>query len=599
MKKHGVLALIVFLSFISIVSADTNQTDENKVTLAYQCLENGVNSSSPSLEESIFAILALGSNNKVEQKIENEKSSSGNTTCWPKQGCRVKDTAQALLSYRQIGKNTDAIENYLISKKSPTTGLNWFLEIDIQDHVAADCTLKYAGNERTINIGADMKLSGDPGSCLSIVSSGYWLEISQSCLDRSFEVSCTQNFVTALLYKKEGSDTLFISPNTHSATSPSSTNETINSRCFKTSSGCDYEGSLWAALALNQESVDISPFIPYLVAFAQDNQQLFPSAFLYKLTNGQDYFSSLAQSQSANNYWQLSNNRFYDTAIGLLALQGKQVVELDKAKTYLLNVQGSNGCWNNNNLRDTAFLLYAGWPDASRIQSTTGGNGSQGESCESASAQYNCESSEYACVQAGGQALRNYECSSSLICCSIAIPRQTCSQQSGELCSANEECLGTIVEAVDGRCCVQGACQARTQEQNQCENVGGSCRSSCDSDVEDESTESCPISGDVCCIAKETPVKSSSSWTTWVIVLLVLIVLVVLAIVFRRKIQFMLFKARKSGTSSSPVSLRRFPPSSPPPGAYRPHPASSLRKPMSQLDKEMEDTLHKLRDITK
>lgn len=598
MKKSGVFVFLIFLAALPLVAADTNQTSESKITLAYQCLESGINnkttSSPPSLEESTFAILALGSNTKAEQKLEDDKSTSGNTTCWPKQGCKLKDTAQALLAYKQMGKNTDSIENYLLSKRSPASGLNWFLEIDIQDHVASSCTLKYTGNERTINIGTDMKLTGDAGSCLSIISSGYWLEISQSCLDYSFEISCSQNFLTTLLYKKAGSDTLYVSPNTHSATSPASTNETINSRCFKTSSECDYEGSLWSALALNQKNVDISSYIPYLVAFAPDNVQFFPSAFLYKVTNGQDHFSQLVQSQSANKYWQLSTNKFYDTALALLALQGKSALEGDNAKTYLLNAQASNGCWNNNNLRDTAFILYAGWPDSSRVATTTGGNFTSQASCESSSSQYSCESSAYACAQAGGQALNNYNCPGSLLCCSVAIVQQTCSQQSGQLCTSSEECTGTSIDASDGQCCI-GTCQI-VQQTNQCEDLGGACRSSCDEDTEEESSESCQLAGDICCTPKQVVAKKSSV-TTWVIILLVLIVLVVLAIVFRKKIQLMLFRSRRpSDVSSSPVRRPPFPPSSSMP--YRPRPpAAPQRKP--QVDKEMDETLRKLRDMAK
>ena len=118
MKKSGVFVFLIFLAALPLVAADTNQTSESKITLAYQCLESGINnkttSSPPSLEESTFAILALGSNTKAEQKLEDEKSTSGNTTCWPKQGCKLKDTAQALLAYKQMGKNTDSIKNYLL-----------------------------------------------------------------------------------------------------------------------------------------------------------------------------------------------------------------------------------------------------------------------------------------------------------------------------------------------------------------------------------------------------------------------------------------------------------------------------------------------------
>ncbi len=610
MNKIGVLSIVLLLFTCSLVSAALNDSDSSLIDKAYTCLENSINnkttSSPPSLQESIFTILALGSNKKAEEKIENEKrTNTNNSICWPKAACSLKDTAQALLAYDQLGKDTTSIENYLTSKTGPTTGLAWYLLIDIDNHEPASCTIKSSNTQSTITIGSDMKLSGSVGgTCLSITPEGYWLEISNSCLDKSYEVSCNNDFITTILYKKSGSDTLFVSPNTHSASSSGYTNESIKSRCFKLNADCDYESSLWATLALDKAGKDISVYVPYLVATQPDNEQFLPASFLYKLTNGQDHYNDLIQAQKSSQYWQAPTthyNKFYDTALALLALQGKDSVEASKSKDYLLSVQGSSGCWNNNNLRDTAFLLYAGWPDASRTPSQGSGNGTVNiENCESASLQYSCVSSLLACADAGGDSLRNYVCPGSLKCCSVIIPQLTCAEQNGNVCSDTEVCSGTEADSSDGSCCL-GQCKPVAQESNQCEAVGGTCQSSCDSDTEDELSEICPSSGDLCCSVKSDPSSNSSSSSgIWITLLVILIILVVLAIVFRNRIKLWLFKSKKaSGVSSSPMTIRRppFPPSSSSPQRYvqRPMPA---RKP-SQPDKEMEETLRKLKEMTK
>ena len=65
MNFRGVFLFVILISLIiPLVSADTNQTSE-RVSKAYQCLENSVNnktSSQLSFQESAFSILALGNN---------------------------------------------------------------------------------------------------------------------------------------------------------------------------------------------------------------------------------------------------------------------------------------------------------------------------------------------------------------------------------------------------------------------------------------------------------------------------------------------------------------------------------------------------------
>lgn len=592
MKKSGVIFVLSLMMMFSLVSAEVNDTSTPEgIDRAYQCLETEIEaktSAALSLQEATFSILALGSNAKAEQKLESER---GTNNCWPKSSCKLKETAQSLLAYNVLRKDGAPIASYLLSKNGTASDLSWFLLIDISNHEPASCTIRYSNSQNAIQIGEDMKITGNPGSCLSVISTGYWLQIAPNCLDRSFEISCNEDFITTLLYKKSNAETVYVSAKTNSAASSGQTKEQVNAKCFKNGAECDYEGSLWAAFALSQVGKDVTPFIPYLVAAAPDNQEYFPSAFLYKLTGGQDQYSEVVGSQLANQYWLAPSsayNKFYDTALGLLALQDKDAQETANAKNYLTSIQSIDGCWNNKNVRDTAFILYGGWSE----QGPSGGSGGSSEALCSEGG-FSCESSALQCQGAGGEILNNYVCPGALYCCSIAVSDQTCDQQGGSVCSSNEQCSGREVGSSDGSCCLS-TCEPIQNNFNECEQAGGTCRSSCNSD-ESSSSLLCTSGSDICC---ELQVEESGSSSLWIIILLILIILVVLAIVFRHRIKLWLHK--KKGPSSTPITVRRppFPPAGParmPPTRPAMMPA---RRPSAQ-DKEMEDTLRKLREMSK
>ncbi len=575
------------------------ELDLSGVDKAYSCLENEVDEKdSFSLQESVFGVLALGSEDKLEDVIENEKKSGED--CWPKSGCNLRETAQVLLAYDRIGKSTDDIEDWLLSKNGTADELTWYLEVEVTNHVASECTVKYNGDERSIDVREDFTLSGSGGSCLSVSSSGYWLKIDDDCLEEEFEVSCDEDFITTLIYQKGLSGTLFVSSETHSAPSLGTTTEKVNAQCFKSGNSCDYEGSLWAALALHEVGKETSEFIPYLLALAPDNKKYFPESFLYIL-GVEDQYGSVAEQQKQGDYWQMGGspyNRFYDTSLGMLSLQGSGASELGNSQSYLLEVQTKEGCWNNNNIRDTAFVLYSGWP---RGVSTSGGGGTVGQSCTS-SGNY-CER-EGACLDSGGLVLGELECSNFRdVCCNVRIVESTCFEQGGRICGAGEQCSGDITSSADGSCCL-GTCEIR-EVTDVCASGGGMCRVSCDED--DEITgDACPIAGDVCCKTSSEPSGGISAWV-WILLLLILIALVVLGIVYRNKLRVFIYRwkgkiktqkiERPRGGPGIPVGMRRAIPRFSPAG--RPVRRAPRRRTGGRGDRELEETMRKLKEMSK
>ena len=609
-------------------SSSSNLNSGDAVDRGYACLEDQIkDKTSLSLQEAIFSTLAVGKKANLEKIITDNKRS--NEECWPKEGCKLKDTAQVLLTYNRIGTNTDKIEQWILSKNATATDLNWYLEIDVQNHVSSQCTITYDGSDKKIQIKDDMKLSGNPGSCLTITSSGYWLRIKDNCLDKTFSVSCDQDFITTLLYEKSSGGTIYVSSETHSAASLGKTEEKVNAQCLKSGTVCDYEGTLWSALALQKSGNDISKFKVYLVALAEDNKRFFPSSFLYLLYGLEDQYSETIQSQKQGQYWQQAGtpySRFYDTSLGMLALSSSSSGEFDAARQYLLKIQEKSGCWNSNNIRDTAFLLYSGWPKT--ISNGGGGTSGGGVLCEN-SGKY-CEGAN-SCLDAGGVISYDLDCPRfGEFCCSVNIQELTCAEQNGRVCPSNQECSGSVLPSVEGSCCV-GTCQEIEVEET-CVIFGGICRSSC-FEGEEEGSEVCS-GGDVCCQEVIAPSKGISIWI-WIVILAILILLVLIALYYRNKLRILWYRWR-GGASVKPVERRGPPggagftppvrpmqrpgfmfgrqpmrpnpamqrPTPPPPRPVAPsRPASVSKSAPSKVnpskDSEFEETMKKLREMSK
>lgn len=621
MKKRvmtGFLLLIMLISFAIADEHDVNATNSTvqgatsanaveNIDKAYQCLISEIeDKDSLSLQEAVFSVLALGPNDKLDSIISSEKSSSFN--CWPKGSCKIKDTAQVLLAYQRAGRETAGIVSWLESKSIASSELSWYLEIDIANKVESECTVKYSGDERTVRIEEDMQISGSAGSCLTVSNSGYWLKVRDNCYDEEFEISCDEDFVTTLLYQKGNSGTVFVSSNTNSAPSLGTTSEKVESECFSTGSSCDYEGTLWATYALSKEGVNIDKYLPYLSALAEDNSKFFPESFLYVMVGGQDNYAEIVGSQKQSKFWEASAspyNRYYDSSLAFLAIGGEGYSEVENARNYFLQIQTDEGCWNNNNIRDTAFLLYSGWP---KVVSTSG---DEIVACESRG--YVCGSA-LSCLSSGGQVLNEYVCTGNVnqVCCSANPSAPSCSEQGGEICGADEVCSdGNLAPSSQGSCCLS-SCVEKQETSETCSDAGGTCRPVCQDGEETLSGETCKISGDVCCAVESGgDSQDGGNWWIWITLLSILIILVILGIIYRNKIKLWYYKW-KGRAGSSPI--RRGPPRGPPSGPrpiqFPRRPAPIFGKPIgtrrplrpaphsNHNDKEMEETMRKLKEMS-
>lgn len=619
MKKRvvGVLGIVIIALLIlqiSLIRAEENATGYD---LGYECLKSEIETKGVSnliAEELAFSLLAMSydSDMKTNLKTALDSKKSSTESCWPSTSCTIKDTALALLALDYIGENTESIEYWLLNQTTAPRDLIWFLEIDqTGDAEGMQCEIKYKNSTKVVTVDSDKKISGNTGSCLTIAYDGYWLEIDNNCFNDEFEVSCDDDFVTALLYKKRDSSTFYVSSLTHTGIAQGSATEQVSSLCFKRGgASCDYEGSLWATLALNKVGREINAYTPYLVALSSDNSRYLPSAFLYMVLGYDEYYNELISAQKPDGYWQtVSGKRYYDTALALLALQNLASEQASEAETYLLEGQPEDGCWAS--IRDTAMLLYSASPRDADDEEITIANRSD---CEEFS--YFCVQNNVTCTEAGGEMLDNFYCSSwsRPVCCSQQENEETCDEQGGVICAVDEECQGTRITASDtGSCCLNGVCTEEVvSPETDCEIAGGTCKTNCADNEEEKTAYSDSCTGiEKCCSAKGDDEGFAKYWWIWLLVLLIVIAVVI--ILFKDKLRDRYYSVKDKFSKTPPPANNK------PPMAFHPGPPMQRLPPPRQIlqqrpplpprrmppsvqfskERELSNTLRKLKEIGK
>lgn len=529
------------------ISAEDTDLSKN----GYKCLKQEIDKkgcSDLSLEENIFSLLSTG---KCESQLLSKKKTQG---CWGSSSCNIKETAQAIIALKMQGLDISSYVPWLLAQNE-TSNTYWFLQIDTSN-TAATCTINSATlSSCSVTIGENEKLDLSGCSSCFLIDNEYWIEIKPSCYAQEFEISCDKDFSTTLFYKKtQNSPTIHILDAGKSGLADDAIIEQANPLCFGTP--CDYEGTLWAAFALDLVEENISPYLPHLIALAEANDNYLPESFLYYLTDDSAYSASLKAKQKADKYWSESGNKYYDTAVALFPLSGSSN-EKTNAIAWLEGEQDSDGCWNSKNIVDTAFLLYSLWPKATVSQQ-------QLSSCEGVG---ECMSSA-GCVDAEGNEM-NYSCYGfGKVCCDKQEEEPTCNEMGGTICETGEICNVNTQSASDTSVCCVGICEEETTETSECELNSGICRDDCLSGEEINLTYECLETSEFCCVVKT---KREIPWL-W-IALGVLVVLGVVLFIFRKKI----FKPKPEEIPRAPAR-----PGTPPRRMPQRRPITPGRVPISQ-----------------
>lgn len=601
--------LLIFLMIILILNISFTfaalDTSSNVSDKGYACLESKIKDkcSSLSVEDKIFSLAATG-------ECKNEILSTAlNNECWPKSGCKIKTTAQAMIALKEQGVNVSKSINWLLAQKMAPTGLDFLLQIEMPK--PGKCSISYSGSSSSssssynILINENKKISNNAGSCLSLYGD-YWLKVKNTCYDKQFEISCNDSFITEIIYKDSASQTIYVPQQVQNQIGGGKLTEKVNSYCFKQGSSCDYEGSLWASLVLNGFGYDSASYLPYLITRQSANEQFLPESFLYALL-GDAYRNDILTKQQENRYWVASGDKFYDTAVALYPFQYDDLTEKSNSISWLEEVQGRDGCWQS--IRDTAFILYSIWPKrASSLPNPVQ------QDCETAG---NFCMSRANCASVNGNELTFSGCfGAANICCSKEKPLDTCSHQNGAICSSSETCTGDVIDASDlisgERCCVSGDCVASSTpetpstEKSQCQTYSGNCRNSC---LSSEQQASYICNNDqICCLEASKPARNYLG----IIIFSVLIILVFLGLIFRKQLRDILSKIKSGGKGKSSAS--KFPPRGFPPSTSQIQPRMMPRRiiplqtqPVRQITRpaaakkstEVDEVLKKLKEIGK
>jgi len=204
------------------------------------------------------------------------------------------------------------------------------------------------------------------------------------------------------------------------------------------------------------------------------------------------------------------------------------------------------------------------------------------------------------------------------LCCDVDISEENCFEKGGVLCGFDEDCIGGSMPASDGANCCTDTCVPRGDDDDDDDDDFLECESDNDCLSDEE------------CINNECFVKDSggSGIWFWIILFLILIGLTVLGIIYRDKLRLWYYKMRGKAKTSKvrpgppgapgPVTRRappRFgpgrraipPPGRPPmgrrPGAPPPArpPARPPMRPAARTspkEKEMAETMKKLKEMS-
>lgn len=617
MEKRGLLltiflAIILLNSFL-VSSAEINDSSEtpiyitensvdSKLSLAKDCIDDIVadkECDKLTLEEKIFAVLGNG---RCKKELSEE---SRLKECWPQSGCDIESTAKAILAMDYSGSSTRDAEKWLLNQNTTAKNLIWYLQIIKDKDEEMLCTISYDGNSNTLTIDEENKLSSSAGSCLSLNSNKNWLIVSPSCYEKEFEIKCNQDFKTSLLYQRPNFPTIYPLGKTSSGVVDGTTTEKVEAYCFGKDGRCDYKASLWATYALNQVGKDMSDFVLYLDAFAEENSELLPEAFLFAITENSYLRESLLEKQQDSKYWDSSSGKLYGTALAFLGFANEEPPEKTNSKEWLFEIQNrETGCWGES-LRDTSFLLYSLWREKKSASSDVSVD------CEDEG--YECLSSS-ACLSSGGIELSSYSGCGTGVCCETGSLPDPCIDQGFEICnSRNQYCDGNEIEIAElglGKVCCDGLCIDEDQE-NICEiDNSGTCESSCGEGYERDYDYECTSSGEVCCVESST--SSETSIWTWILILLILAIIVIIFL-FRDRLKVLLFKF-KSRNDKSPLDTRNYPRSFPPAASKRfpsravprkvipSAPRSIMPRPLPPIrkqDDELAEVLDKLKKLGK
>lgn len=594
-------------SAVNSTSNSSSNIDKTNIEKAFDCLVTNLGSDcsgAKTVQQLSFSILASPNitSSCVDRLLE-KKQSMG---CFSDSStCGIKETAWAILALYHAGENVESSVSWLINQSKNSSDVEWFLQQDSDGDTK--CKITYDDEDYLFDARENKKLeSSNLGPCFVLAQSDYWLRLSDNCLGVKFTLSCNKESNVGWSYRAPGSsiwnilaDSQRTAPNTPAVLE-------VKSHCFGVGSDCNFEDTAWAALALKDRGEDIDALVPYIISAEESNSEYLPAALNYLVLEWSNiYGNKLVQQQIDGQYWQADNSEYgeiYDTALALLAIGSQKQDQVENAKDWLLNFKqdSATGCWNNKNIRDTAFVLWV----LEKRQAVTENQILSTTRCVDAN--FFCTGSS-TCTgdKVGGKILSNYYCGGLDVCCDKN-PVLSCEANRGTICSSGKSCNGSSVNSLDGACCLASCIESPSIQTSQCGQAGYSCRNFCLSS-ENEKDYSCSGT-QICCAPDNGSEERKIPLWIWLLVG-ILLILIILAIIFRNRIKayYYKFKNRKNGGSGSNLpksppfgSRPGFPPLRPiPPQNRQMLPNRPIHRPPIKSDQNSQDVFAKLKEMSR
>jgi len=285
--------------------------------------------------------------------------------CFPAGDCIVKDTALALALLNDLGyAEADGVSAWLQEAQNPATSLGkWLVEISTQSSGTCDVSYMLGNNSFSDSVEVDKGMFPACGNSNFLdLDSCYKSGLIRAQPGLTFTVDCSSlEGDTPIITLVYNSDSTFYIVNTVFG---NIADLTVANGCYSRSESgqCSKASSLYASWALslagNPTNINLYLIENYDPASIEDNALLYTSL----QTKNNKYLEALATRQNSDGSF---SRDFYQTGLAMLALQdsAQYSERISKAKDWLLSKQSADGSWNQN-VRDTAMVLYAGFADA-------------------------------------------------------------------------------------------------------------------------------------------------------------------------------------------------------------------------------------------
>jgi len=551
----------MFLLVGSVNAADDTEINKTK---AYEWLYNQMDSwSSSDVNDVALTVLALKSGGyNISEGIDRlrEMEFSGNN--WGD----IKDTSLATLALYNDGINVDGEIAWLKGQHvlAFTEG-DWYVQIDTDydgtcelHHEQTDIYFNFEVNDSEIISSCGTSNWIDFESCVSLVG-----------INEDIEISCdlSGTYTSGLIFQSSDEYYLF----------DQGRNLDLENGCFFNSQGtcnCEYSGyGGWVLDKLGEEFY-VNPYLKF-----KCNQNVIRNSFLYLLHDSSTtgpYSTWLKTAQWPDGSWGIDENSPGEeeyTALALLALKEKgnsNNANIAGAARWLASRQNDDGSWNND-IGTTAFILYVLYgKDYTPIiyDGSECGDGfvEDDEDCEFSS---DCQVNEVCDLS-----------------CKCVLGNETDINETLPPTPPSDECGDGFCDKLGGESC--STCYL-------------DCYADCEEEeiIEDECSRDADCADDERCNPATKQCEKKSSWVKWLVVILsVLLGVAIIYYVYMRYFS----KGKKKGGAS-----KKEPPKSPFPfkmtkqnvPARRPARSSHVGRRDSRIEKELEESLKKAKDVLK